>query len=61
MLRYQTDEVLGRNMHYLIHHAHPDGTHYPVDECPIFHAFSKGLPRRIDSEVLTTNESKLRR
>jgi PAS domain S-box-containing protein len=52
MLGYRTDEVLGRNMHYLIHHAHPDGTHYPVDECPIFHAFSKGLPCRIDSEVL---------
>jgi len=52
MLGYQSDEVLGRNMHYLIHHAHPDGTHYPVDECPIFHAFSKGLSCRIDSEVL---------
>jgi len=52
MLGYRTDEVLGRNMHYLIHHAHPDGTHYPVEACPIFHAFSKGLPCRIDSEVL---------
>lgn len=52
MLGYRNDDVLGRNMHYLIHHAHPDGTHYPVDECPIFHAFSKGLSCRIDSEVL---------
>lgn len=52
MLGYRADEVLGRNMHYLIHHAHADGTHYPVDACPIFHAFSKGLPCRIDTEVL---------
>lgn len=52
MLGYDTAQVLGRNMHNLIHHAHPDGTHYPVDQCPIFHAFSKGLPCRIDSEVL---------
>jgi len=52
MLGYRPDEVLGRNMHYLIHHAHADGTHYPVDACPIFHAFSKGLPCRIDTEVL---------
>jgi len=52
MLGYSAVEVLGCNMHDLIHHAHPDGTHYSVDDCPIFHAFSKGLPCRIDSEVL---------
>jgi len=52
MLGYGSDEVLGRNMHDLIHHAHPDGTRYPVDDCPIFRAFIQGEPCRIDSEVL---------
>lgn len=52
MLGYQPGEVLGRNMHDLIHHTHPDGHHYPVDHCPIFHAFRAGVPCRIDSEVL---------
>jgi signal transduction histidine kinase len=39
-------------MHYLIHHSHNNGTHYPVEQCPIFHAFSHGLPCHIEDEVL---------
>jgi len=52
MLGYTREEVLGRNMHDLIHHTHADGHHYPVDHCPIFNAFRAGVPCRIDSEVL---------
>ncbi len=52
ILGYPAAELIGRNMHYLIHHAHGDGSHYPVEECPIFRAFRQGLPCRIDSEVL---------
>ena len=47
-------EVLGRNMHELAHHTHGIGTqcgqHYPEQACPIFNAFRKGLPCRIDTE-----------
>lgn len=46
--------VLGRNMHELAHHTHADGEQcgqgYPEQLCPIFNAFRKGLPCRIDSE-----------
>ena len=52
MLGYAADQVLGCNMHALIHHSHADGRHYPEAECPIFNAFRQGLPCRIDSEVL---------
>jgi PAS domain S-box-containing protein len=52
MLGWRTEEVLGRNMHALIHHSRPDGAHYPECECPIFNAFRRGLPCRIDDEVL---------
>lgn len=52
MLGYRQDEVLGRNMHRLIHHAHADGRHYPESDCPIFRAFRQGQPCRLDSEVL---------
>ncbi len=51
MLGWAPSQVLGRNMHYLTHHSHPDGRHYAVDECPIFHAFRAAQPCRIDSEV----------
>ncbi|MEP6818214.1 MAG: PAS domain S-box protein [bacterium] len=27
------DEILGRRMHDLTHHTHPDGTPFPVEEC----------------------------
>jgi len=52
MLGYRQEEALHRNMHELIHHSHPDGRHYPEAECPIFNAFRRGLPCRIDDEVL---------
>jgi PAS domain S-box-containing protein len=51
-LGWRTEEVLGRNMHALIHHSRADGSHYPECDCPIFNAFRRGLPCRIDDEVL---------
>jgi PAS domain S-box-containing protein len=51
-LGYRTEEVLGRNMHCLIHHSHRDGRHYAEADCPIYNAFRQGLPCRIDDEVL---------
>jgi PAS domain S-box-containing protein len=35
MLGYKQDEMLGRNLHDLIHHTHPDGTHYAAEDSPI--------------------------
>lgn len=52
MLGRTTTEVLGANMHELIHHSHPDGAHYPEAACPIFDAFRRGVPCRIEDDVL---------
>jgi len=52
MLGHDPEEVLGRNMHELMHHTDAHGAHYPVDDCPIYKAFRAGVPCRIDSEVL---------
>jgi PAS domain S-box-containing protein len=51
-LGWPAEEILGRNMHALIHHTHADGRHYPECDCPIFNAFRRGLPCRIEDEVL---------
>ena len=51
-LRWPAEQVIGRNMHTLIHHSRADGRHYPECDCPIFNAFRRGLPCRIDDEVL---------
>ena len=44
-------DVLGRNMHALTHHSHADGAHYAEADCPIFNAFRRGMPCRLDNEV----------
>ncbi len=44
-------DVLGRNMHNLIHHSHKDGTHYSEKECKVFQAINKGVKEHIDNEV----------
>jgi PAS domain S-box-containing protein len=51
LIGYEPDELRGRNMHNLTHHARADGSPYPEDQCPIFNAFRQGLPCRIDTEV----------
>ena len=45
-------ELKGKNMHWQIHHSHPDGTRFPVEECRIFQAFQKGEGTHVDDEVL---------
>jgi PAS domain S-box-containing protein len=50
-LGYEPAEVMGCNMHTLTHHSHADGRPYPDSDCPIFNAFRRGLPCRIDTEV----------
>ena len=46
------DELVGKNMHLLMHHSHKDGTPYHIGDCRIFQAFSKGEGVHIDDEVL---------
>ncbi len=52
MIDYRPEEALGRNMHELVHHHKPDGSLYPVDQCPVFRAFKKGEGCRVDTEVI---------
>ena len=44
-------EVLGRNMHELIHHHTADGQPIPVDECRIFKAFREGAGATVSDEL----------
>ncbi len=36
---YRFDEMRGRALHDVVHHTRPDGSHYPLHECPIDRAF----------------------
>lgn len=44
-------DVLGQNIHYVHHHTHADGTHYPVEECPIYAAIRDGVVHEGKQEV----------
>ncbi|MBU1041317.1 MAG: PAS domain S-box protein [Proteobacteria bacterium] len=46
------DELLGKNMHTLIHHTHKDGSAFDVHDCRIFQAFRLGQGSHVDDEVL---------
>jgi two-component system sensor histidine kinase/response regulator len=53
LLGYETaSELLGKNMHQLIHHTKVDGSTYPVAECSIYQAFRTGSDSHFDDEVL---------
>jgi PAS domain S-box-containing protein len=52
-LGYERDEeVLGKNMHHLIHHSRADGTFLPAEECRIYRALRTGEANHVDDEVL---------
>ena len=36
---FRLDELQGKPLHYYLHHTRPDGTPYPLEECPIDQAF----------------------
>lgn len=45
-------ELLGRNMHHLVHHTRPDGSAYAEEECRIFQAYREGRGVVRDDELL---------
>ena len=53
MLGYTSpEELIGRNMHDLIHHTKADGQPFPVVECRLFQAFREGVETHADDEVV---------
>ncbi len=51
MLGYRPEEMLGRNMHALIHHSRPDGTPYDEEDCPIRASVRDQTTIRVANEV----------
>ena len=52
MLGYESeDDLLGKDMHELIHHTLPDGTPYPTEDCHVRHATLASKSSHVDSEV----------
>lgn len=47
-----SEDLLGRNMHAVMHHTRPDGTSYPEQECEIYVAVREGRASHVTDEVL---------
>jgi PAS domain S-box-containing protein len=43
---YSFAETQGRPLHDVIHHTHPDGRHFPIEECAIDRAFPENADTR---------------
>tara|TARA_R110002110_G_scaffold466_1_gene1836 strand:- start:634 stop:1878 length:1245 start_codon:yes stop_codon:yes gene_type:complete len=45
------DDVIGKQLHDIIHHSYADGSHYPHEDCPIYQVASSGEMAHVDDEV----------
>ncbi|MDP3873872.1 MAG: ATP-binding protein [Methyloversatilis sp.] len=51
MLGYPAGKLIGTSGHELFHHSRPDGSSYPLKECPSHSALVSGRKLRVDDEV----------
>jgi len=51
MLGWSSEDLLGRNIHDIIHHHHLDGEVYHAHDCPIYQSFRFEKVQRIEDEV----------
>ncbi|WP_227657396.1 PocR ligand-binding domain-containing protein [Candidatus Magnetaquicoccus inordinatus] len=52
LLGFSEEELIGQNMHHLLHHHYPDGRPFPQSECSMYLTAVDGTTRFVDSEVL---------
>ncbi len=51
MLGFKPHEILGRDLHALIHHTRADGTPYPASQSPILQTLAHGDTVRVANEI----------
>ncbi|WP_051068857.1 PAS domain S-box protein [Cesiribacter andamanensis] len=51
MFGYSFEEIRQKPLHYQIHHHRPDGSHYPLEECPIDRALPENFDIRAHEDV----------
>jgi len=52
MLGFKAEELIGQQIHGLVHHTHANGTPYPIEECPMHQTLIRGTIAKIDDEIL---------
>jgi two-component system NtrC family sensor kinase len=52
MTGFRAEELIGKNVHELVHHSRPDGSPFPADECPMMQSMLAGQSVSVRSDYL---------
>lgn len=55
-LGYSFEELRGKVLHYKIHHLRPDGTDYPIEECPLANALANRQNVRMHEDMFVRKD-----
>jgi PAS domain S-box-containing protein len=58
ILGFSAAELAGRNMHSMIHHSRVNGSHFGIEQCPIFEAFRDGTVHTVEEDVFWSKSGK---
>ena len=58
MLGYDESELLGLPIHSFVHHSHPDGKPYPLEQSPIQNSLKTGVSHVINTEVFWRKDNR---
>jgi diguanylate cyclase (GGDEF)-like protein/PAS domain S-box-containing protein len=54
--RYDPEELIGRDIHAMLHHTKADGAPYPKEDCPIYKSWSSGQVQRVSRDLFWTRQ-----
>jgi len=58
MLGWNAEDLIGNDLHSIIHHKHLCGDSFPAHTCPIYHSFRKEETVRIDDDAFWRKDGK---
>jgi len=59
LLGWTSAELVGRDLHAQIHHRRPDGTCYPVEECPSVEVLRTGVRQLVEQDAYYCKDGSL--
>jgi PAS domain S-box-containing protein len=58
MLGWDAQDLIGRELHSIIHHHHLNGDHFPAKQCPIYKSFRHDKTVRIEDDAFWRKDGK---
>jgi hydrogenase-4 transcriptional activator len=58
MLGWNAEDLIGRDLHQIIHHHHLNGEHFRAQDCPIYASFRRDKTVRVDDDAFWRKDGK---